>query len=68
MWRRVSPGDRVFIDIDSQRETQRIVSTVSGPLGEWFSLGGRSRSRRARQPRHRFGERFTHFARRGASG
>jgi hypothetical protein len=32
-------GDRVFIDIGSQRETQRIVSTVSGPLGEWFSLG-----------------------------
>lgn len=32
-------GDRVFIDIGSQRETQRIVSTVSGPLGEWFALG-----------------------------
>jgi len=32
-------GDRVFIEIGSQRETQRIVSTVSGPLGEWFSLG-----------------------------
>ncbi|HXM82517.1 MAG TPA: secretin N-terminal domain-containing protein [Burkholderiales bacterium] len=32
-------GDRVFMDIGSQRETQRIVSTVSGPLGEWFSLG-----------------------------
>ena len=32
-------GDRVFIDIGSQRETQRMVSTVSGPLGEWFSLG-----------------------------
>jgi len=32
-------GDRVFIEIGSQRETQRMVSTVSGPLGEWFSLG-----------------------------
>jgi len=32
-------GDRVFIDIGSQRETQRIVSSVSGALGEWFSLG-----------------------------
>ncbi|HXL75482.1 MAG TPA: hypothetical protein VN967_06465, partial [Burkholderiales bacterium] len=32
-------GDRVFIDIGSQRETQRIVSTLNGPLGEWFSLG-----------------------------
>ena len=32
-------GDRVFIDIGSQRETQRIVSTVSGALGEWFALG-----------------------------
>jgi type II secretory pathway component GspD/PulD (secretin) len=32
-------GDRVFIDIGSQRETQRIVSTASGPLGEWFALG-----------------------------
>src|SRR5438309_5487462 len=32
-------GDRVLIDIGSQRETQRIVSTVSGPLGEWFALG-----------------------------
>ena len=44
-------GDRVTLDIDPQRETfddqrrgavnvQRVVSTVSGRLGEWISLGG----------------------------
>lgn len=44
-------GDRVTLDIDPQRETfddqrrgavnvQRVVTTVSGRLGEWISLGG----------------------------
>lgn len=44
-------GDRVTLDIDPQRETfdeqrrgavnvQRVVTTVSGRLGEWINLGG----------------------------
>jgi len=44
-------GDRVTLDIDPQRETfddqrrgavnvQRVVTTVSGRLGEWIELGG----------------------------
>src|SRR5207247_3687561 len=32
-------GDKDFIDIGSQRVTQRHVRTVSGALGEWFGLG-----------------------------
>jgi hypothetical protein len=38
-------GDTVFLDIAPQRETaggqfQRVLTTVSGRLGEWFELGG----------------------------
>ncbi|UCF75162.1 MAG: hypothetical protein JSU71_13110, partial [Betaproteobacteria bacterium] len=44
-------GDRVTLDISPQRETlsgdvrggvnvQRVVTTVSGRLGEWMELGG----------------------------
>jgi hypothetical protein len=43
-------GDRVFLDIAPQRETpgalpgsvqsQRVASTVSARLGEWFEIGG----------------------------
>lgn len=49
-------GDRVTLDIDPQRETfdeqrrgavnvQRVVTTVSGRLGEWIDLGGLSEER-----------------------
>lgn len=49
-------GNRVTLDIDPQRETfddarrgavnvQRVVTTVSGRLGEWMDLGGVSESR-----------------------
>lgn len=49
-------GDRVTLDIDPQRETfdeqrrgavnvQRVVTTVSGRLGEWMDLGGISEQR-----------------------
>ncbi len=49
-------GDRVTLDIDPQREAfddgrrgtisvQRVVTTVSGRLGEWMDLGGISESR-----------------------
>jgi len=41
---------------------------VSGPLGEWFSLGAVAEAGARDKPRHRFGERFTHFPKRGASG
>jgi len=49
-------GNRVTLDIDPQRETfddgrrgtvnvQRVVTTVSGRLGEWMDLGGVNESR-----------------------
>lgn len=47
-------GDRVTLEINPQREvpgpggtvqSQRIVTTASGRLGEWFELGGLSQSR-----------------------
>lgn len=49
-------GDRITLDIDPQRETfndqrrgavnvQRVVTTVSGRLGEWMDLGGISEER-----------------------
>ncbi len=49
-------GDRVTLDIDPQRESfdeqrrgavnvQRVVTTVSGRLGEWIDLGGISEDR-----------------------
>jgi hypothetical protein len=42
-------GQTVFLDISPQRETaggqvQRVATTVSGRLGEWFELGGVSGS------------------------
>ncbi len=46
-------GERVFLDISPRRETpagnrggadiQRVVTTASGRLGEWFELGGSTR-------------------------
>lgn len=49
-------GDRVTLDIDPQRDTfdeqrrgavnvQRVVTTVSGRLGEWIDLGGSGETR-----------------------
>ncbi len=41
---RLSGGDTVLVDIAPQRETldqhQRLVTTVSARLGEWFEIGG----------------------------
>jgi hypothetical protein len=41
---RLAGGDTVLVDIAPQRETldqqQRLVTTVSARLGEWFDLGG----------------------------
>jgi hypothetical protein len=53
-------GDRVMLDVSPRRDTygagsggainvQRMASTASGPLGEWFELGGMSQDE-SRQP------------------
>ncbi|HEX4797817.1 MAG TPA: secretin N-terminal domain-containing protein [Burkholderiales bacterium] len=51
-------GDRVMLDVSSQRETpgaagsadvQRMASTVSGRLGEWIELGGIVQEESSRQ-------------------
>jgi len=51
-------GDRVMLDINSRRgvpgaagsvDAQRLASTVSGPLGEWFELGGTTQEESSRR-------------------